>query len=129
MIEPIKFEKGFGSVKFDPDLPVDLVRIKGKEVQHARVEPDDYRPRPQNYREIWEPKPVLAINHHFQAPWMLPENKTIKGNSRFYRGKVVLMVPDNFSPRPIEVSERNQTRARLPTRSHCKMPSDTTSKS
>lgn len=124
MIEPIKFEKGFGSVKFDPGLPVDLVRIKGKEVQHARIEPDDYRPRPQSYREIWEPKPVLAINHHTQAPWRLTEDKTLKGNRRFYRGKVVLVVPYGFSPRPIEMSERNQTIARIPTKSHYKMPSD-----
>lgn len=124
MIEPIKFDKGLGSVKFDPDLPIDLVRIKGKEVQHARIEPDDYRPRSQSYPEIWEPRPVLPINHHIQAPWRLTEDKTLKGNRRLYRGKVALMLPYGFSPRPIEVSERNQTRARLPTRSHYKMPSD-----
>lgn len=124
MIEPIKFEKGFGSVKFDPDLPIDLVRINRKEVRHARIEPDDYRPRPQSYPEIWEPKPVLAINHHIPAPWMLSEYKTIKGNMRFYRGKVALMIPDNFSPRPIETFDLNLTGAKLPTRSHYKVPSD-----
>lgn len=102
MREPIKFEEGIGSVKFAPDLPTNLVWVKGKDVRHARIEPDDYRPRPHSYPEICKPNPVLPINHHIQAPLRLPVDKTPKGNRRIYCGKIPLQIPDGFSPGPIE---------------------------
>lgn len=112
MIEQITFEEGFGSVKFDRDRPLDLVRVTGKEIRHARIQPDSYNYNSQSYREIWEPHPVPSALPP-QVPKKLSEHSALRSNRRTSLGKIGLPIPDGFTPRFIETLGWNPIKVEL----------------
>lgn len=103
MIDLIEFEEDFEPVKFNHNLPIDLVQVTGRDVKHTRIEPDDYSPRAHSYPEILVRKlPFLPSNSLLKAPENLREKNALKPNMRLFLCNIALPTPEGFVPGPIE---------------------------
>ena len=124
MIELIEMDMDFEPIEFDPELPVDLVKITDEGIQRARIKPNCFPDQRSDYPMVSMPITFLPNDYLLVAPKSLPGNHDLKSNRRLKLGKIVLPIPEGFLPLFIDDACQQHYPIEQSGRLLCSMPND-----